>query len=210
MAMRYAEETALSDLDPVELGMRLSEMVTEALCWLEQASGQRASVAPAEGKWCAKEVVGHMIDSAVNNLQRIVRLDTVLEVEPEVQSQNYEQDEWVRAQHYADKDWVEVLELWRVLNGHIAWTMGHVARGHLGRICVFPDGRVTMGFLMKDYVAHMEYHLHALKGWLAAPPDGSSRGLARRTALKDRNGLRDEGWQPIEEAAVSNDKGDLQ
>jgi hypothetical protein len=166
MAMKYAQGTALPQLDPVELGVRLSEVIAAAMPWLELTSGQRASVAPRDGAWCAKEVIGHLIDSAMNNLQRIVRLDTVLDIEPEVRSQNYEQDEWVRAQHYADKEWVQVLELWRVLNEHIAWTMQHVAHGHLGRLCVFPDGHVTMGFLMEDYVAHMEYHLLALKAWL--------------------------------------------
>ncbi len=166
MMTRYAEGTALEDLDPVALGIRLKEVVAAALPWLEEVSGQRASVAPAEGKWCAKEVVGHLIDSAVNNLQRMVRLDTVLDVEPEVRTQNYEQEEWVRAQHYAEREWVQVLELWQVLNQHIAWTMGHVARAHLRRICVFPDGYVTMGLLMEDYVAHMEHHLRALRSWL--------------------------------------------
>ncbi|WP_263382443.1 DinB family protein [Granulicella arctica] len=163
MSTKYADETALAELDPVALGMRLSEVVGAAMPWLEQVSGKRAGEAPSEGKWCAKEVIGHLIDSAVNNLQRIVRLDTVLDVEPEVRSLNYEQDEWVRAQHYAEKEWVQILELWRVLNAHIAWTMGHVARGHLGRICVFPDGHVTLCFLMEDYVAHMDYHLKALR-----------------------------------------------
>jgi hypothetical protein len=166
MAMTYAKGTALSELDPVELGIRLTEAVAGAMPWLEGVSGARASVAQAEGKWCAKETIGHLIDSAVNNLQRIVRLETVLDIEPEVRTLPYEQDEWVRAQRYADKEWVEVLELWRVLNAHIAWTMRHVAREHLGRICVFPDSHVTMGFLMEDYVAHMEYHLRALKEWL--------------------------------------------
>jgi len=166
MAMSYTEGMALSELDPVELGIRLTEVLAGSMPWLEGVSGARASVAPAEGKWCAKELIGHLIDSAVNNLQRIVRLDTVLDDESEVSSQNYEQDDWVRAQHYADKEWVQVLELWRVLNEHIAWTMRHVAREHLGRVCVFPDAEVTMGFLMEDYIAHMEYHLAALKVWL--------------------------------------------
>jgi len=166
MAMSYTEGMALSELDPVELGIRLTEVVAESMPWLECVSGARASVAPAEGKWCAKELIGHLIDSAVNNLQRIVRLDTVLDTEPQVQSQNYEQDAWVRSQHYADKEWVQVLELWRVMNEHIAWTMRHVAREHLGRVCVFPDAEVTMGFLMEDYIAHMDYHLAALKVWL--------------------------------------------
>jgi hypothetical protein len=166
MGMTYAEETPLAQLDPVELGIRLAEVVAETMPWLEGVSGLRASVAPREGKWCAKEVLGHLIDSATNNLQRIVRLDTVLDVEPEVRSQNYEADEWVRAQHYADKEWSQILDLWRMMNEHIAWTMRHVAHDHLGRICVFPDGHVTMGFLMEDYIAHIEYHLKALKAWL--------------------------------------------
>jgi hypothetical protein len=166
MAVTYATGTDLAELDPIELGIRLTEVVASAMPWLEGVSGARAGVAPAEGKWSAKEVIGHLIDSAVNNLERIVRLDTVLDIEPEVRAQSYEQDEWVRAQHYAEKEWAEVLELWRLLNGHIAWIMRHVAREHLGRICVFPDTHVTMGFLMEDYIAHMEYHLKALKIWL--------------------------------------------
>ncbi len=166
MAMTYAQGTPLHDLDPVELGIRLTEVMAEALPWLEGVSGARASAAPAEGKWSAKEVIGHLIDSAVNNHQRIVRLETVQDIEPEVRTQPYEQDEWVRAQHYADKEWVEILELWRVLNAHIAWTMRHVAREHLGRICAFPEHSVTMGFLMEDYIAHIEHHLKALKASL--------------------------------------------
>ncbi|MEO6803885.1 MAG: DinB family protein [Granulicella sp.] len=166
MAVTYAKGTALEELDPVELGIRLAEVVAGVMPWLEGVSGARAGMTPAEGKWSAKEVIGHLIDSAVNNLERIVRLDIVLDVEPEVRAQPYEQDEWVRAQHYAEKEWVEVLELWRVLNAHIAWTMRQVAREHLGRICVFPDTHVTMGFLMEDYIAHMEYHLKALKAVL--------------------------------------------
>lgn len=166
MAITYAQGTDLSELDPVELGIRLKEAVTGALPWLEACSGARAGTVPAEGEWSAKEVIGHLIDSAVINLQRIVRLEVVLDIEPEVRTQTYEQDEWVRAQHYAEKEWTEILELWRLLNAHIAWTIGHVPREHLGRICVFPETHMTMGFLVEDYIAHMEHHLRALKKWL--------------------------------------------
>jgi len=162
MALKYTEETVLSQLDPVELGIRLAEVVAETMPWLEGVSGLRASVAPAEGKWSAKQVLGHLTDSAVNNLQRIVRLET----NSEVHSQSYDQVAWVQAQHYADKEWAQVLELWRALNEHIAWTMRHVAREHLGHKCIFPDAEVTMGFLMEDYIAHMEHHLKDLKTWL--------------------------------------------
>lgn len=61
---------------------------------------------------------------------------------------------------------MQVLELWRVLNEHIAWTMRHVTREHLGRICILPDGEMTLGFLMEDYIAHADHHLKALKAWI--------------------------------------------
>ena len=168
MAITYAARTPTHEIDPVELAIRLSELVAQSLPRLEGVSGARTGVALAEGKWSAKEVMGHLIDSAVNNLQRIVRLENVLDIEPEVRSQNYEQDEWVRAQHYAEKEWVAILELWRVLNEHIAWTIRHVSRHHLTRICVFPDSHMTFGFLIEDYIAHMQYHLDALRPWLDA------------------------------------------
>jgi hypothetical protein len=166
MAITYAQIPTLSDLDPIELEVRLKEVVAAATLWLEACPDARAGTVPAEDKWSAKEVIGHLIDSAVNNLQRIVRLEVVLDIEPEVRTQPYVQDEWVRAQHYAEKEWAEIVELWRLLNAHIAWTMGRVTRQHLGRICVFPETHMTMGFLMADYIAHMEHHLRALKKWL--------------------------------------------
>ena len=158
--------TPLAVLDPVDLSIRLAEVVAEAMPWLEGVSGLRAGVAPIKGKWSAKEVLGHLIDSAVNNLARIVRLEVVLDIEPEVRAQTTSREEWVRVQAYADKEWVKLIELWRALNEHIAWTMRHVSREHLGRICIFPDSEMTMGFLMEDYIAHMAYHLKALKMWL--------------------------------------------
>lgn len=162
MALRYAQETPLDELDPVALGIRLDETVSDALTWLEGVSGARANAAPGEEKWNGKEVMGHLIDSAVNNLARIVRLEAA----PEVHTQPYAQEDWVRIQHYADREWVEILELWRALNEHIAWTMRHISREHLGHLCIYPDSEVTLGFVMEDYIAHMEYHLNALKVWL--------------------------------------------
>ena len=161
MEMIYATETPLDALDSVDVAQRLSEIVAAALPWLEGISGAQASQPPAPGKWSAKQVLGHLIDSAVNNLQRIVRLETA--AGGEILSLGYEQEAWVDAQRYADRDWVTLVELWRVLNEHIAWTIRHVSRHNLDRVCVFPASRMSFGFLLEDYVAHMEHHLAALR-----------------------------------------------
>ena len=177
MALTYAKPLPLGSADPTEFAIRLAEVVAEAISWLEELPEDCLDIAPAAGKWCAKEVMGHLIDSAVNNLQRLVRLEIVLDVEPDVRAEPYEQEAWVAAQHYRDKNWMQVLTLWIVLNEHIAWTMRHVPRGHLSRLCIFPDTHMTFGFLLADYIAHMEHHLNALKTWLEAGSDSPADGV---------------------------------
>src|SRR5260370_18355479 len=72
--VRYAEGAEVALLDPAELSERLAAVLRSAMPWLLTISEAEASVPEREGKWCAKEVIGHLIDSAVNNLGRIVRL----------------------------------------------------------------------------------------------------------------------------------------
>ena len=95
--------------------------------WLVTISEAEASVPEREGKWSAKQVMGHLIDSAVNNLGRIVRL----QIEAGQSLPGYEQMAWVSLQHYAERDWAQVLALWFALNEHVAWTIGHVEKAAL-------------------------------------------------------------------------------
>ena len=40
---------------------------------LEQMSEEATRKRPQPGKWCPREIIGHLIDSASNNHQRFVR-----------------------------------------------------------------------------------------------------------------------------------------
>ncbi len=75
----------------------------------------------------------------------------------------------MNAQRYANKDWAEILDLWSALNRHIAWTMRHVSRHKLARICIFPGGQMSFGFVLEDYIAHLRHHLAALRAEAADP-----------------------------------------
>ncbi len=160
--VRYAQETDVAVLDPAELGERLETVLRKAMPWLVTISEAEASVPEGEGKWSAKEVIGHLIDSAVNNLGRIVRL----QIEAGQSLPGYEQMAWVSLQHYAERDWSEVLALWFALNEHVAWTIRHVETGRLANQGVVAGEPLTLGLLIADYVAHMEHHLRAMRLWL--------------------------------------------
>ena len=54
---------------------------------------------PAPNKWSNKEIIGHLCDSAMINLQRFVRCTY-----EENFKLVYEQDEWVATQRYQEMD----------------------------------------------------------------------------------------------------------
>src|SRR5687768_11800892 len=86
---------------------------------------ESASQRPAPGTWSKKEILGHLIDSALNNLNRFVRgqyEDTPYIV--------YAQDEWVRLQHHQERDMNDVLSLWEALNRQIAHVLSHMSPGN--------------------------------------------------------------------------------
>lgn len=167
MAVTYTQGSEVARLDPAELSERLAKVLREAMPWLVTLSEDEASVPEKEGKWSAKQVVGHLTDSAVNNLGRIVRL----QIEAGQNLPGYEQMDWVRLQHYAEREWAEVLALWFALNEHVAWTIAHVEKKNLANAGVVAGQALTLGFLIEDYIAHMEHHLRAMRVWL-----GSSGG----------------------------------
>jgi len=160
--VKYAQESDLADLDSSELSERLAAVLRDAMPWLVTISEAEASVPECPGKWSGKQVMGHLTDSAVNNLARIVRMQ--IEASPKLSG--YEQMEWVRLQHYAEREWAQVLALWFALNEHVAWTIGHIDKARLGGVGVVEGDAVTLGFLIEDYVAHMQHHLRAMRGWM--------------------------------------------
>ncbi len=169
MEVTYAQGQDATQLDPEELGERLEGVVRAAISWLVTLSDADASVPEREGKWSAKEVIGHLTDSAVNNLGRMVRMQSA---EPQTLP-GYEQEAWVARQHYREREWAGVLGLWFALNEHVAWTIRRVQKSRLAHEGVVAGGRITLGFVIEDYIAHMEHHMNALRRW-ARPGIGRS------------------------------------
>ena len=58
---------------------------------LRGVSDAEAMRRPSAGKWSAKEIIGHLIDSASNNHQRFVRARW----QEDMVFLGYQQDEWV-------------------------------------------------------------------------------------------------------------------
>ena len=113
----------------------------------------------APGKWSQKEILGHLIDSATNNLHRFVRAQ---EVDAFV-FPGYTQDHWVSVQRYRDSPWLELIDLWRLLNRHIARVITCIPEEKLAMTCTIGSYKpCTLQYLIDDYLAHMKHHLRQI------------------------------------------------
>ena len=158
----YLKDWNVALLGPAELSERLAAVLRMAMPWLVTISEAEASVPEREGKWSAKQIIGHLTDSAVNNLGRIMRMQ--IEAGPSLPG--YRQMEWVSLQHYAEREWAQVLALWFALNEHVEWTIKHIDKAKLANRGVVEGEPLTLGFLIADYIAHIEHHLQAMRLWM--------------------------------------------
>jgi len=146
--------------------------VEEASARLLSIPEAEAAARPAEEKWSAKEIIGHLIDSATNNHQRFVRG----QFQENLVFPGYAQEDWVRAQAYQAEPWPLLVNLWRFYNLHLAHVCAHAPEGErlrprrehnlheIGFAPVSPDEPATLEHLMRDYVEHLKSHLRQILG----------------------------------------------
>ena len=143
-----------------EAADNLQTNVTDARERLREISESEASAPLKAGGWSAKQVIGHLIDSACNNHQRFVRLA----LSRGLVSPGYEQAEWVNLQDYASRRWIDLLALWTSYNRHLAHVIAAIPAESLANQGTVTGSPVTLQFLMEDYVAHLEHHLRTSSG----------------------------------------------
>jgi len=122
---------------------------------------------PAAGKWSKQEILGHLIDSAINNLKRF----TDVQVLPQpYQVIRYRQEELVRINDYQQLPLEHLLVTWQSLNRQIIYVVDRIPPAKLSLVVLPPDARPsvpglpgggdakTLEWLIVDYVLHMEHH----------------------------------------------------
>lgn len=110
---------------------------------------------PSLTKWSKKEVIGHLIDSAHNNLRRFI----VAQYESVPSQIVYEQDAWVASNHYQDAPKEDVITLWKLLNERIIAVLENMPEENYGKQSL--TSRLhSIEFLAGDYVRHLKHHIN--------------------------------------------------
>ncbi|MFN8597940.1 MAG: DinB family protein [Anaerolineae bacterium] len=146
--------------------VQIIDRAADQLRALPEAHADRA----VDGQWSAKQILGHLIDSAANNHQRIVRAQFT----NDLVFQGYAQEEWLRVQFYVDEPWSAMIDFWQLYNLHLAHVIAHIPAEtltqprlphSLDRIAwqiVPADQPATLEYLIRDYVGHLQDHLKQL------------------------------------------------
>lgn len=120
-----------------------------------------------------KMLIGHLIDSASNNHQRLVRLqyaprcghsmpdtDMGMLVFPD-----YTQDNnlWLTIQDYQHEDWNLLIDLWKSYNLHISHVIRSTDPTKLRNYWIDYEGnKVTLQAMIEGYTDHLSLHLNQI------------------------------------------------
>ena len=163
----------MSDGERIAASLRAA--IDEGTALFRGVSEDQTARRQAADAWCAREVVGHLIDSACNNHRRfIINQDAErLIVDP------YDQRVWVARQRYAQTPASVLVPMLAAYNVHIARVIeampdavlnrsrGPIA-GHRFPYADVPATEfVTLGYLVEDYVGHIRHHCKQIRGLLA-------------------------------------------
>jgi hypothetical protein len=157
---------------------QLAETVRAAQPRLLAISEARASEKSCADKWSVKEILGHLVDSAANNHQRIVRMQDTRDIG----EFRYAQQHWVESQKYQSRPWEAIVEFWCQYNLHLAHVIGEVDPKALEHVCDMGYARpATLAFVIEDYLRHLQHHLAQVFGeqdprerakWISRDPGG--------------------------------------
>jgi len=139
----------------MEVIAKFSDVLEKTPALLDAISPEEAAKQPAPGKWSKKQELGHLIDSACNNHQRIVRA----QVEANPSLPNYDGERWVALHNYQGMEWKEVIARWRMLNQHLLRAASGVSPQAEKRKLTVGGKEMTLAFLIEDYVRHLLHHL---------------------------------------------------
>jgi len=108
-----------------------------------------------------RQIVGHMVDSASNNIHRVIHMH--YQSSP-IKYPDYanlgNNDRWIAIQNYQEEDWNDLVGLWVSLNRHMVHLIKQVDVSKLDQYWISAlNEPVTLREMIADYPRHFKLHL---------------------------------------------------
>ncbi len=129
--------------------------------YISKASRAELNHKSSSEKWSKKEIMGHLIDSGINNIQRFTRVQ--IEKEP-YRILPMKQAELVQVNDYQNAEIEELLAFLMAINARVKNIMLlQNAQTLATPIELYREGNMSdMRYLMEDYVVHFEHHINQI------------------------------------------------
>lgn len=134
--------------------VELNGIIDKHLSALQFIPEDKLSFKPSPGKWSKKEILGHLIDSAQNNIRRFIVAQ--YEDRPKI---TYNQDKWVTISDYQQYNLPDLISLWYLLNKHICHILKTITPEMASREIETKE-KHTVRWIAQDYVKHLLHHVH--------------------------------------------------
>ncbi|HLF64129.1 MAG TPA: DinB family protein [Saprospiraceae bacterium] len=145
----------------MDLANSLESLITTTAETFNKISATEWTDKPNPRKWSKKEILGHLIDSAMNNLKRFNEVQFFTE-QPYV-VQKYRQEELVKSNRYQELPIEHLIALWTLVNMQLAYVLRALQNEMLEIAILIPEGEMqTVGWLADDYVVHLRHHLEQI------------------------------------------------
>lgn len=141
----------------LEAKNKLNDIILSLPKEIKGVSEVDLSIKPNTDKWSKKEILGHLIDSGINNLKRFTEIPLSNNT---YQVIRYDQVNLVITNQYQESILQDIVDLWANLNKRILVIMNIQDQATLKTEIILPDGEdANLEFIMIDYVKHLEHHV---------------------------------------------------
>jgi hypothetical protein len=136
---------------------KLEHLLKRGLEYLARSSELEMARKESPKKWSKKEILGHLIDSGIKNLQRFTEI--YFKNKP-YRIKKYNQDELVKVNDYQNSDTREIIKFWELINKRMLYIIKKQSKKTLNyKIELEKDNFSDLRFLINDYVDHLEHHI---------------------------------------------------
>jgi len=136
------------------ISARLNKIVDDHLPSLRSVSIEKFHFKPSPARWSKKEILGHLVDSAQNNIRRFVV--SQYDERPKI---IYDQDKWVATTNYQQYQLTDLINLWYQLNKHICQVLTFMP-AEMSKRQAQSEELHDLRWLAEDYIKHLLHHLH--------------------------------------------------
>ncbi|QOY86217.1 DinB family protein [Paludibaculum fermentans] len=142
-----------------EVAARFHEAVATAAGQLRVITEETASQPSCPGGWLKKQELGHLLDSAQNNHQRIA----IAALEGRYEGPTYAQNAWVDLHGYAEMPWSHLLRHWEERNWMLGRLIARIPEERLSAQVILGGGApMRLEAWIDDYIQHLQHHVETI------------------------------------------------